>query len=172
MSEWHDLAQWLYGEARDEHGFWYNHPLWEVRDLTEDELYWVPDATSLCMLWHVGHVAHRERLHLGRFVQALDGELIPPRYEVFGTEWRTPAEVRASVDSVAGVFRWVESVRQASLACIQALTADDWHRVPPTSEYGLTVAHWVFLTVSHTTLHLGRVQMLRAMLLGRRDRAC
>jgi hypothetical protein len=35
-----------------------------------------------------------------------------------------------------------------------------------------TVAHWLFITVAHGAIHIGRIQMLRAMLLGEHDRAC
>ena len=65
MSEWNDLAHWMYGDVRSDRGFWYAHPLHEIRGLTEEQLYWVPNEGCLCMLWHVGHIAHRERLHYG-----------------------------------------------------------------------------------------------------------
>jgi len=52
------------------------------------------------MLWHVGHIAHRERLHIGRFLQGASGGLIPPQYEVFGAEWCPVENVRAPVVTV------------------------------------------------------------------------
>ena len=60
MSEWNDLVQWLYGDVRTGRGFWYSHSLHSIGELSDEQLFWVPDETSLCMLWHVGHIAHRE----------------------------------------------------------------------------------------------------------------
>lgn len=64
MSEWKEIAHFLYGWD-----FWYAHadPFREIGGLTEEQLYGVPAPNSLCILWHVGHIAHRERLHIGRF---------------------------------------------------------------------------------------------------------
>jgi hypothetical protein len=172
MSEWNDLAHWMYADVRSDRGFWYAHPLHEVSGLSEEQLYWVPDENCLCMLWHVGHIAHRERLHIGRFLQGLDGQIIPPRHEVFGAEWCPVRKVRDSVDSIDDVFNWVEDVRGQSIDFVRSLPDEDWHREPETSEFGLTNAHWVFLTVAHGALHLGRIQMMRAMLEDTHDRPC
>ena len=68
-------------------------------------------------------------------------------------------------------------MRQARLEshrCIDALTADGLRR-PADSAAGntdTTVAHWLYITVAHTALHIGRIQMLRAMVEGGRERAC
>lgn len=172
MSAWNDLAHWLYGDARSDRGFWYAHPLGEIDGLSHEQLFWTPDAKNLCTLWHVGHIAHRERTHIGRFLQGLEGRIIPPPYEVFGTDWRSVDDVRDSVDSVGGVLDWVEAVRRESVAFVQSLSDDDWHKVPPTSDQGLTAAHWVFITVSHGALHIGKIQLLRAMLEGTADPPC
>ena len=69
MSHWTDLAGWLYGDVRTDRGFWYSHPLHEIRELDDDQLFWVPDENALCMLWHVGHIAHRERVHIAKLIQ-------------------------------------------------------------------------------------------------------
>ena len=167
MSPWHDLAHFLYGQ-----GFWYADPLKEIEGLTEEQLCWVPDPNSFCILWHVGHIAHRERVHIGMFLQGLSADLISPQYEVFGPEWRTPEEVRQSVGTVEDVFTWVRDVREKSHQCIASLSDDDLWTVPPTSDGELTVAHWLFITTAHTALHLGRIQMLRALLEGKHDRPC
>ena len=60
MSEWQDVFHFLYGR-----GFWYADPLREVAGLTEEQLFWTPDPKALCALWHVGHIAHRERSRVG-----------------------------------------------------------------------------------------------------------
>ncbi len=53
MSEWNDLAHWMYGDVKMDRGFWYSHPLHEINGLTEEQLFWVPDERNLCMLWRV-----------------------------------------------------------------------------------------------------------------------
>ena len=150
MSEWQNLAQFMYGDVRFDRGFWYSHPLWEINGLSDEQLFWTPDANSLCMLWHVGHIAHRERTHIGQFLQGIRGEIIPPQYEVFGPDWCAASEIRSefrsSIDSLAGVYEWVRDVRAQSNTYIASLSDEDWHRIPPGSEYGLTVAQWLFIT--------------------------
>ncbi|MBM3187117.1 MAG: DUF664 domain-containing protein [Chloroflexi bacterium] len=167
MTDWNQLAHFLYGR-----GFWYANPLAEVRGLTEEQLYWTPHPNALCALWHVGHIAHRERTHIGRFLQGLSGEIIPSRYEVFGPEWASPDQVRASIDAVADVYEWVRTVREASHAYIASLREEGWSAIPPQSDGELSVAHWVFITAAHTALHIGRIQMLRALIEGEKERAC
>jgi hypothetical protein len=34
------------------------------------------------------------------------------------------------------------------------------------------VAKWLFITAAHTALHIGRIQLLRALAEGKRERAC
>jgi len=62
MPDWKGLANFLYGQ-----GFRYASPLREIEGLSEEQLYWVPSGQSLCSLWHAGHIAARERLHVGVF---------------------------------------------------------------------------------------------------------
>ena len=174
MSTWKDIAHFMYGDVREDRGFWYSHPLHEIHGLTEEQLFWVPDPKCLCMLWHVGHIAHRERIHIGQFLQGLDGVVIPPQYEVFGTEWCSAEELRKSIGSVGDVFGWVEDVRKESAAFIASLADGEFLKVLPTSDFGqgLSIAHWLFITVSHGAIHIGRIQMLRAMIEGKYDRTC
>jgi hypothetical protein len=167
MSKWHDIAHFLYGQ-----GFWYANPLREINGLTEEQLFWVPDPKSLCALWHVGHIAHRERLHIGRFLQGLQGRIIPLSYDIFGAEWHSVEEVRKSIVSVDSMLDWVSDVHEQSNEYITSLTEEDFHTVPPTSESGLSVAHWLFITTAHTALHIGRIQLLRALIEGTYERAC
>ena len=172
MSEWNDLAHWMYGDVKMDRGFFYSHPLHEINGLTEDQLFWVPDEKNLCMLWHVGHIAHRERTHMGVFLQGLKSGVIPPEYEVFGPDWCSVEQIRESVASVKEVFQWVREVRDESIRFVKSLSNYAWHEVLPSSEFGLTTAHWVFLTVGHEAVHIGKIQLLRAMLEGKKDRAC
>lgn len=167
MSEWKQLAHFLYGR-----GFWYADPLKEIDGLKEEQLFWVPDPNSLCILWHVGHIAHRERLHIGIFLQGLQPSIMPSRYEVFGHKWCSTEQVRRAIGSVQGVLSWVRAVRDKSHEFIESLTDDDFHAIPPTTEEGLSVAHWLFITTAHTALHVGRIQLLRALIEGKHERAC
>ena len=167
MSKWNDVARFLYGPE-----FWYTDPIREIYALTDEQLFWVPEPTSLCILWHVGHIAHRERLHIGGFLQGLEGEIIPPQYEVFGPEWRSVDDVRRSIESVPTVLDWLREMREESRNYITSLNENDFHTVPPTSESGLSVAHWLFITVAHSALHIGRIQLLRALIEGTNERAC
>ena len=138
----------------------------------EEQLFWVPDEKCLCMLWHVGHIAHRERTHIGVILQRLKVNIIPPEYEVFGPDWCPVERVRESVGSVKDVFQWIQKVRDESIRFIKSLGEDDWHKMVHTHEDDLTIAHWVFLTVAHEAIHIGKIQLLRAMLEGKKDRAC
>jgi hypothetical protein len=173
MSKWKDLAQWIYGDVRSGRGFWYSHQVVEIDGLTDEQLFWVPNPKSLCILWHVGHIAHRERTHIGVFLQGLNPrEIIPPQYEVFGTEWSSTKKLRRTVKSTKDVVTWVHDVREESLEYINSLNDDDFDKVTPTSESGLSVGHWLFITAAHTALHIGKIQLLRALVEDKHDRPC
>jgi hypothetical protein len=165
MSQWHELAHFLYGR-----GFWYVDPLREIKGLKEEQLYWLPDRNSLCLLWQVGHIAHRESYHISTLLQG-EEPLTLPRYECFGTDWSPVDAVRAA-GPASEVFDWLRQVRAETHAYIDTLRDEDWARVPPTAPDGLSIAHWVFITVSHTALHIGQIQQTRALLEGELQRAC
>ncbi|MHB9032895.1 MAG: DinB family protein [Anaerolineae bacterium] len=167
------LVPFFYTVGGPPAGFWYAHPLHEVEGLTEEQLYWVPDPHSLCILWQVGHIACRERLHIGSFLQGLGvEELWPEPYGVFGGDWASVAEVRRAVAEPAGLFAWVQEARQRSLDYIRSLTPGDFNRVVSPAADNLTCAHWLMITACHTALHIGRIQALRAMIEGKPERAC
>jgi hypothetical protein len=172
MSELTDLAQFMYGNVRTNQGFWYSHQLREVEGLTDEQLFWVPAPNSMCILWHAGHIAHRERSHIGLFLQGLEPSIIPAEFEVFGTEWVSAEEVRRSIPSIQNVFDWVREVRLESSRYIASLKDEDLFTVPFTSEGGMTIAQWLFITTCHTALHIGRIQLLRAMIEGKPERVC
>jgi hypothetical protein len=68
---------------------------------------------------------------VGSFLQGLQGEVIPPRYEVFGPDWHSPEEVRESIDSVEDVLAWVTDVQAKSREYIASLAGEDstgYHR--------------------------------------------
>ena len=167
MYEWIELAHFMYGK-----GFWYVDPFREIRGLTEEQLFWVPDPKSLPIIWHVGHIAHRERFHIGKFLQGLEGSIIPAKFEVFGPDWHSVEEIRESLDTVQEVLDWVRNVREESHKFISSLEENDFHKVPSTSEDDLSIGHWLFITVAHTSLHIGRIQLLRALIEKKNERAC
>jgi hypothetical protein len=168
LTKWNELAHFLYGR-----GFWYANPLNEIKGLTEEQLFWIPDPNSLCILWHVGHIAHRERTHIGKFLQGLKGTIIPTEFEVFGPDWCSIEKVRQSVDSIESVVVWVREVREKSHEYIGSLTEEDFHRILATSDEELSVAHWFFITAAHTSsLHIGRIQLLRALIESKHERTC
>lgn len=167
------LAQFMYGDLSTPQGFWYNHSLREVKGLNHAQLYWIPGPTSLCILWHVGHIAHRERLHIGVFLQGLPQQkVLPYEFDVFGAEWASAEAIQASIPSVESVFTWAQEVRQESQRYIASLGPEDFWQVPPHSAEGLSAARWLFITASHTSLHIGRIQLLRALIEGSPERAC
>jgi len=172
MSEWLELAGFMYGDAHDDQGFWYSHQLREIDVLTEQQLYWTPGPKNLPILWQVGHIAHRERTHIGIFLQGLPAqEVIPIEFDVFGPEYTTTSVIKKSIKSIESVFNWCRSVRKESQAFIASLQEEDFHKTQ--KQFGeLTVAHWLFITACHTALHVGRIQLLRAMIEGTKERAC
>lgn len=172
MSKLDQLALWMFGDVRSGEGFWYSHQVHEIEGLTDEQLLWVPDPKGLCILWHVGHIAHRERLHIGRFLQGLRGTIIPPHYEVFGADWCSVEQLQKSIDSVENVLAWASEVRENSRKYISSLTEEDFFAVPPTSEGQKSVGHWLFITSAHTALHIGRIQLLRALIEGKNERPC
>jgi len=88
MSAWNDVAHFMYGR-----GFWYANPQNELKGLIEEQLYWVPSPKALCILWQMGHIAHREQFHIGRFLLGQGSLAIPPQYEVFGPEWASTSRL-------------------------------------------------------------------------------
>jgi hypothetical protein len=167
--EWKDLAQFMYGR-----GFWYTDPLNEIRSLSEEQLLWTPTDGTLPILWHVGHIAHREALHIGCFIAGLSqDDLVPPECGVF-TDWESVDHICEEIDSVTNVLQWVKAMRERCHGIIDGLTDADLDR----SAFGedvdshLTVAHWLAITPVHTGVHIGRIQGLRAQLEGTRERAC
>jgi len=164
------IAQFLYGDPLIRDGFWYSHFARELRDLSEEQLYWAPRG-CLCSLWHAGHIAHREAVHFAQIIQGLPNP-IPAEYEAFGTDWCSPSALRASVPSVQAAMDWACGVRTETRRYLATLSEADLALPAKGDEDGLTVGHWVFITAAHTALHIGKLQMLRAMLLGAKDGPC
>jgi hypothetical protein len=166
MSYWNDLTHFLYGR-----GFWYADPVREADGLTDEQLLWVPDANSLPIIWQVGHVAHRERFHIGVFLQGLSSDVIPDEMQVYGTDWVPVDEIKEGPPPDE-VFAWARAVRDESHRYIDTLKPEDFAKVTPDAGDRLPVGHWLFITVAHTALHIGRIQMLRALIEGTKERAC
>jgi len=167
-----DLALWMYGDVSTSNGFWYSHEIGEIAGLKEEQLFWVPDPNGLCILWHVGHIVQRERLHIGRFLQGITGtDLWPAKYEIF-VDWCSAKKLRDSIDSIDNVLSWAKEVRDNSRSYIMSLDEKDFSTVPSTSQGGLSVGHWIFITSAHTALHIGRIQLIRALIEDRREEPC
>ena len=169
MNDWKHLAHFMYGR-----GFWYSDPLSEIRSLSEEQLLWVPNPKMLPILWQVGHIATREAIHIGCFIMGQSRDaLIPPSCEAF-VEWSSAEEILREIDSVPGVLTWVRDTRESAHRWIDALTDSDLERIATEQEPdgSLTVAHWLAITTVHTGVHVGRIQLLRALIEETRDRDC
>jgi hypothetical protein len=70
------------------------------------------------------------------------------------------------------VVKWATEVRRESQKFISSLSDKDFHSIIDTDEDKLSVAHWLFITTSHTALHLGKIQLLRALLEDEFDSPC
>jgi len=87
MSEINKVALWIFGQSKKSKGFWYSYYIHLSDGLSEEQLFWVPDPKQLPIIWHIGHIAHRERFHIGKIIQRLEGNIIPSGYDIFGTDW-------------------------------------------------------------------------------------
>lgn len=174
MSELKKVALWMFGDLKKKppEGFWYSHYAWIIYGLSEEQLFWVPDPKKLPLIWHVGHIAHRERFHIGHIIQKLKTTIIPPGYEIFGTDWWPIDEIRKSIDSVENVLEWATEVRNQSRKFIASLNDEDFYSIVESVEEPLSISHWLFITASHTALHYGKIQLLRALLEDELDSPC
>jgi hypothetical protein len=172
MSELKKVALWMFGDVKTGEGFWYSHYIYNIIDLSEEQLFWIPDPKKLPIIWHIGHIAHRECIHIVNIIQKSKDKVIPPGYEIFGTDWWPVDEIRKSIESVENVVKWATEVRRESQKFISSLSDKDFHSIIDTDEDKLSVAHWLFITTSHTALHLGKIQLLRALLEDEFDSPC
>ena len=155
---WNLSFHWGFG-----HGFWYADPLQEIKGLQEDQLYWSPSPEIPCILWHVGHIAHRERVHIGHMLQGVSIEsLIPPEYAIFGLG-QDLSKFAETIQPVEYVLNWVRDVRSESHRFIASLDEVDFHRVPPSSFEHNSVAQVLIQTIGHTGLHIGHIQAMRTI---------
>ncbi len=160
-SNWHDAFHWAFGR-----GFWYTDPITEVEGLSEEQLLWSPMQGIHCILWHVGHIAHRERYHLAVLLQGrAEDEVIPARFSIFGCGVGFPSaeDLLGAVGSVEDVKEWVREVRRCSHEFIDSLEEQDLNRLPGSSFEGNSIAKVLMQTIGHTGVHIGRIQLLRAM---------
>lgn len=172
MSELKQVALWMFGNVKTPKGFWYSHYIHLIDGLSEEQLFWVSDPKKLPIIWQIGHIAHRERSHIGAIIQKLKDNIIPPRYNIFGTDWWPVDEIRKSIDSVKNVISWATEVRNKSQQFISSLSDEDFYSVVETGEDAKNVAQWLFITASHTALHFGKIQLLRSLLEEELDSPC
>ncbi len=158
-NDWNQSFHWGFGR-----GFWYADSLQEIKGLTEEQLYWFPAPNIPCILWHVGHIARQERLHIGHLLQgASEDTLIPPEFEIFGLG-RDISRFGDIIRSVEAVVHWVREVRSESHKFIESLTENEFHQVPPSSFEGNSIAKVLIQTIGHTGLHIGHIQAMRSIL--------
>jgi hypothetical protein len=174
MTNWKAVALFMYGDITIPDGFWYTDVRREIRGLTEEQLFWVPNEKALPIIWQVIHVTHRERYHIARYLQGIKGELMPSEFEAVGRDWCSLQQARKLITSVESVLSWVRDVRGESRAFIESLSDADFLAVPEFTEEseGLSVSQWLFITAAHTALHIGRIQLLRALIEDEPERAC
>ena len=176
MSELKNIAIWMFGDVKKDEGFWYSHHINSISGLNEEQLFWIPNPKILCILWYVGHIAHREKCHISKILQDIKGSFVPQKYEIFGDCWCSVKELRSSIDSVQNVLSWADEVRKSSRKYILSLNEKDFYKIPKSSELSneleLSIGHWLFITSAHTSLHIGRIQLLRAMIEDKYERAC
>jgi hypothetical protein len=172
MDDWKTLTQFMYGDASTHRGFWYSHTLCEIEGLNEEQLMWTPHPKGLCILWQAGHIACRERLHIGVFLQGLPESILLPEFNIFGSDWVSVDEMRSAMSSVKNVLDYVCMARKESCRYIESLSEADLVKIPLTAEGSYSIAQWLWITTCHTALHIGRIQLLRAMLEGKPERAC
>ena len=161
-SDWQGAFHWGFGR-----GFWYMDPLDEVKGMTVDELLWSPMPGIHCTLWHVGHIAHRERVHVAVLLQGHDEkDVIPHRFAVFGVDvgYLSATQLLDAVESVDDVRVWVREVRRHSHEFIDSLHETDFNSSPGSSYEGNSIAKVLMQTIGHTGVHIGRIQLLRKMM--------
>jgi hypothetical protein len=145
----------------------FEDPLNAIDGLTEEELLWTHSPDSLCILWHVGHIAYCEQMYVQHFIQGL--EMTLPRFAVF-KDRASAEEICRSVDSASSVLTWSFEVRRSTYEYIRTLGMSDFHQITSTSR-DLSVAHWLFITAQHTAMHIHHyIGSLRALVEYKRGR--
>ena len=91
--------------------------------------------------------------------------------QVFGAD-RAPVEEIRAASSTEDVLAWAREVREESLRFVDSLTPADLETVTPNAGDQLSTEHWLFITAAHTALHIGRIQLLRALIEETEERAC
>lgn len=122
----------------------------------------------------MGLIAHREEFHIGFFLQGkkleeLKGNI--PKFDIFGDTRCIPDKIKEMFSSSNEILNYYREVRKNSQDYIESLSEEKFHSKPLTAE-NLRVAHWLFITLAHTALHIGRIQLLRSMIEKKQERAC
>jgi len=156
-----DAFHWAFGR-----GFWYADPLAEVKDLSEEQLYWSPTPDIQCVLWHVGHIGHRECFHIQCMLKGRDEkEVFPEKWKLFFDCPYETHRFRNTFPEPREITGWVRDVRSNSHQFISQLKLADYNTVPRSSFMGNSIAQVLMQTVGHTGLHIGRIQLLRRLMI-------
>lgn len=155
-----DAFQWAFGR-----GFWYADPLVESRGLSEEQLYWSPAPDIPCILWHVGHIGHRECFHIQCMLKGRDEKkVIAAKWEIFFDCPYETHRFRNAFPEPRKVTDWVREVRSCSHQFISQLKLADYNAVPTSSFECNSIARVLMQTIGHTGLHIGKIQLLRRLM--------
>ena len=159
-SDLNDAFHWAFGR-----GFWYADPLAEMKGLSEEQLYWSPAPDIQCVLWHVGHIGHRECFHIQCMLKGRDEEEeFPDKWGIFFDCPYEAVRFRDTFPEPSEITDWLKSVRARSHEFISELKPSDYNFVPTSSFEGGSIARVLMQTVGHTGLHIGRIQLLRRLM--------
>ena len=154
--------QFMYGDR-----FWYSDPLKAVADVGADDLYWTPPPGVKCILWHLGHIAHKEEVHIGVFLETPQRKRVHPELDELFMHGTGADTMKETVPDPELVFAWMKHVRAETRRFIGGLTPDGFDRVPPASHGGLNIGQWLGITLVHTGVHLGQIYALKQLLSNR-----
>ena len=155
-----DAFQWAFCR-----GFWYADPLEAMKGLFDVQLYWSPAPDVQCILWHVGHIGHREGFHIQCLLKGRDEkEVFPDKYGIFFDCPYEADRFKATFPAPREIIDWVRSIRALSHEYIHQLEPTDYNLVPGSSFEGGSIARVLMQTVGHTGLHIGRIQLLRRLM--------
>jgi hypothetical protein len=159
-ADMNDAFHWAFGR-----GFWYADPVAEMKSLSEEQLYWSPAPDIQCVLWHVGHIGHREDFHIQCLLKGRDEkEVFPDKWGIFSDCPYEAVPFRNTFPEPGEITNWMRSVRARSHEFISGLKSTDYNSVPRSSFEGGSIARVLMQTVGHTALHIGRIQLLRRLM--------
>lgn len=167
MSYWNELVGFLYGQ-----GFWYATSKNHLKGLSNDDLYKTIADNTFPIIWHIGHITHREKYHFDVIIKGNKHNPIPKEFEMFGTDWIPASKINTGAVKSEVVISWADMVRKESFEFMRNLSEDDFKKPIFNPLEGHTIGHWIFITACHTSLHIGKIQTIRDILLKQKENPC